>query len=259
MLESKYNLGLVSVSFRDYSPQEILKEMKKAQLTHIEWGADVHAPCNDINKLQEIASLQKEYGITCSSYGTYFRLGQTPIEELVDYIDASKILGTNVIRVWCGSKNGQNMTLDEKEFLLEQCKKAEQTARKNNVILCTECHMNTFTEFDSDAVWFMETINSPHFRTYWQPFQNLDEEKNLYIAKALSPYTEHIHVFNWKGDKRFKLGKAVKEWQLYLGKFSTPRTLLLEFMPDDKIESLQIEANALRKIIGDKNESNNFM
>ena len=65
MKENKYNLGLVSVSFRQHSPREILEAVKETQLSCIEWGSDVHAPCNDIKRLREIATLQKEYGIYC--------------------------------------------------------------------------------------------------------------------------------------------------------------------------------------------------
>ena len=42
-----FQAGLVSVSFRDHSPEEILVAMQQAQLTCIEWGSDVHAPCAD--------------------------------------------------------------------------------------------------------------------------------------------------------------------------------------------------------------------
>ena len=85
----KYNLGLVSVSFRPFAPEEILKAMANTGLTCIEWGSDVHAPYNNVEKLNQIVSLQKQYGITCCSYGTYFRLGETPIEELPGYIAAA--------------------------------------------------------------------------------------------------------------------------------------------------------------------------
>ena len=77
-----FNLGLCSISFRKNTPQEILTEMKNAGLLYIEWGSDVHAPQKDIKKLTNIANLQKEYNIKCSSYGTYFRIGVTPTEEL---------------------------------------------------------------------------------------------------------------------------------------------------------------------------------
>ena len=85
-MKEKYNLGIVSVSFRKLAPKEILEGARASGLSYIEWGSDVHAPCGDLEKLHEIASLQKEYGIECSSYGTYFRLGETPIEELKDKI-----------------------------------------------------------------------------------------------------------------------------------------------------------------------------
>ena len=50
--------------------------------------------------------------------------------------------------------------------------------------------------------------------------------------------------------KKEALIEAKEEWQSYLGCFSHPRTLLLEFMPDGKIETLKREADALRKIAG---------
>ena len=114
-MEKRYDLGLVSVSFRKNSPEEILNAASAAGLSFIEWGSDVHAPCHDTERLKEIAALQKEYGIVCSSYGTYFRLGETRIEELETYIQAAKILGTDLLRLWCGVKSGKDMTKEERE------------------------------------------------------------------------------------------------------------------------------------------------
>jgi hypothetical protein len=101
-----------------------LEVTKKAGLSCIEWGSDVHAPCQDIRRLHEIATLQKEYGIFCSSYGTYFRLGETPIGDLEKYISAAKILDTDILRLWCGTKSGAQMTETERMTLLAQCKEA---------------------------------------------------------------------------------------------------------------------------------------
>ena len=60
----------------------------------------------------------------------------------------------------------------------------------------------------------------------------------------------HLHVFNWHGGERFPLADGVEDWKRYLTVFDTPRTLLLEFMPDDRLETLPTEAEALRTIIG---------
>lgn len=251
MKENNYNLGLVSVSFRQHSPREILEAVRAAGLSCIEWGSDVHAPCNDIKRLCEIAALQNEYGIFCSSYGTYFRLGETPTDELEAYIKAARLLGTNVLRLWCAGKSGENMTDGERGCLLNACKKASEIAENNNAILCMECHKGTFTESPDDAVWLMETINSPHFRMYWQPFQWQSADENTNNAAKIANYAEHIHVFNWREEEKLPLAEGFADWQSYLKQFSKPRTLLLEFMPDNKISTLSREAKALRLIIGD--------
>ncbi len=251
MKENKYSLGLVSVSFRSHTPEEILKAVKDAGLTCIEWGSDVHAPCNDMARLQEIAELQKKYKIDCSSYGTYFRFLETPFDELKGYIAAAKILGTDTLRLWCGNRDGEQYSDREKQELIAQCKKAAELAEKEGVTLCMECHKNTFTERLEDALSLMREVGSPCFRMYWQPFQWQSVEENQTYARSIAPYTEHIHVFNWKDDKKLQLAQAVTQWRKYLNEFSTPRTLLLEFMPNGTVQELMGEADALRSIIGE--------
>lgn len=254
MNQNQYRLGLVSISFRQHTPREIMEAVKQAGLTCIEWGSDVHAPCRDMEKIQQIADLQTEYGITCSSYGTYFRLGETPIEELTDYVAAAQVLGTSVIRLWCGKKNGADMTKEELSALLADCRKAVEIAEKHGVIFCMESHHGTLTERMEDSLMLMKEINSSRFRLYWQPFQWLDAEKNLLIAQNLASYIELVHVFQWKAPKlnptRFSLYEGIDEWRTYLKAIPVPRTLLLEFMPDDQLSTLSTEAEALRTIIG---------
>ncbi len=251
MKNNDYRLGLVSVSFRQHSPKEILEAAKAAGLSCIEWGSDVHAPCNDTERLMEIAELQKEHGIVCSSYGTYFRLAETQIEELESYIQAAKILGTNILRLWCGRKSGKDMADAEKNDLFEVCKRPADIAKAADVTLCMECHKKTFTENPDDAVRLMETIHSPHFRMYWQPFQWQEPRENVINATKISNFVEHIHIFNWKGERKLPLADAVDEWREYIKAFSGPRTLLLEFMPNGTIEELDRETAAMKIIIGE--------
>ena len=252
MKEIRYKTGLVSVSFRQHSPKEILEAAKNAGLSCIEWGSDIHAPSREADKIKEIAAMQRDYGIACSSYGTYFRLGETPIEELGSYITAAKILGTDILRIWCGRKSGADMTGVEREELLSLCRKAASIAEESGVTLCLECHRKTFTENPDDAVWLMESVGSEHFCMYWQPFQWQSAEKNIENAKKLAPYVRHIHIFHWKGEEKLPLSDAVGEWQRYLCELGAPHTLLLEFMPNGSIDELAKEADALKTIIGEK-------
>lgn len=243
-----YKLGLCSISFRDKSPEEILSAMKNAGLSYIEWGSDVHAPKGDVEKINKIIKLQKKYRIECSSYGTYFRLGETPIEELEEYIATAKSLGTDILRLWCGNKNSEDYTEIEKTALFAACKMAAEIAEKEDVTLCMECHNGTYTNSKESAIELMKNVNSKYFRMYWQPNQLRSEEENIQYAKLLSKYTENIHVFNWKGNEKYPLKEATDVWKSYLSCFEKNKNLLLEFMPDDKIETLRSEADALKEI-----------
>lgn len=243
----KHDMGLVSVSFRNHTPEEILTAMKACGLSCIEWGSDVHCPPE---KAEEIAALTKSYGITCCSYGTYFRLGVTPMAELTGYIHAAKKLGTNILRLWCGNQNSEDYTAPEKEVLFNRCCEAAAIAEKSGVVLCMECHNKTYTNAKDSALELMKVVNSPHFRMYWQPNQNRSEEENLEYAAAISPYTVNLHVFHWKGKEQYPLCLAKDIWRKYLACFGGEQNLLLEFMPDGKIETLGTEATALKEIVG---------
>ncbi len=241
--------GLVSISFRDIAPEIIIEKVKEAGLSCIEWGSDIHAPCDNKEALYNIARLQKESGTECSSYGTYFRLGVNNTDELQKYIDAAKILGTDTLRLWCGNKSSLEFTEEEKNSLFDECRKAAEIAENNGVFLCMECHNGTFTDTKEAAIELMKKINSPAFRMYWQPNQFTSAEENKKYARLLSSFTKNIHVFNWTKDSRFPLSQAEDLWKEYLSYFNGNQTLLLEFMPDDNINSLKKEARSLNEII----------
>lgn len=243
-----YKNGLVSISFRGYPPEEILKAAKEAGLSCIEWGSDVHAPCKEHDRLEQIVRLQEKYGVTCCSYGTYFRLGITPLTELPDYIRAAKALGTKVLRLWCGNKKAEEYAADERAFLLSQCWEAAAVAEKEEVQLCLECHHKTYTETVEGALEVLRAVNSPAFRMYWQPNQFRTPEENFDYLEQVKDYITHIHVFQWKGKERFPLETGLEEWKTYLRELTGEHTLLLEFMPDDDLCSLNREAAALHKL-----------
>ena len=248
-----YHTGLVSVSFRSLSPEEIIQAAKKAQLNWIEWGSDVHAPYYDSERLDMIAACQKAAGLRCSSYGTYFTLGKDNPEDLDNYIAAAKRLGTTTLRLWCGSKGSQDYTSEELNALYEDCRTAAATAETHGVTLCMECHNGTLTDTKESALALMETVHSPAFRMYWQPNQYRTEKENIRYLQMLKPYIDHLHVFQWVGDQKYPLADGIAIWKTYLNMLDGDRTLLLEFMPDHSPESLPIEADSLRRIIQEVN------
>jgi len=244
------NAGLVSVSFRPLSPEEVIRGAADAGLKFIEWGSDVHAPCQNEERLAEIVALQDKYSVSCCSYGTYFRLGVNAMEELPAYIRAAKQLGTDILRLWCYNKNADDVTTEEKEFLFGECRKAAKIAEENGVTLCLECHKKSYTETKEGALELMQAVNSPAFRMYWQPNQSRTIAQNLEYVSLLKEYIVHIHVFQWKNAEKLPLETGLEEWTQYLSNLGGDHMCLLEFMPDNSIESLPREAASLKKLIG---------
>ena len=242
--------GLVSVSFRGLTPEAVASAAERAGLKFIEWGSDIHAPWEDAQKLEEVCRAQEAHGIRCGSYGTYFRLAVTPLEELLEYIRGAKKLGTTILRLWCGTKKQTDCSEEERAFLLDQCRQAAKIGEREGVTLCLECHRNSYTETKEGALEVMEAVNSPAFRMYWQPNQWRTVSENLEYVSCLKKYISHVHVFQWKQKQRFPLRDGLQEWKGYLHALSGQHMLLLEFMPDDDVASLPAEAEALRMLTG---------
>ena len=57
------NAGLVSISFRKLTIEEIFKLCHENGLENIEWGSDVHCKPSDSEAIDKIVSLSEKYGI----------------------------------------------------------------------------------------------------------------------------------------------------------------------------------------------------
>ena len=248
-MKNDHKLGLVSISFRSLAPKEILEAVKAAGLSCVEWGSDVHAPCTDPERIRQIAAMQNEYGISCSSYGTYFRLGVNPPEEIRDYIRAAKLLGTNLLRIWCGDKNDADMTEEERQRLICDGKAVAAIAEAEGVVICMECHNKTMTDCIEGAERLMSAVNSHAFQMYWQPNQFKSHACNCDYARRIRPYVKVVHVFHWINRDRFPLAEGAALWRDYLSCLDGSLPLLLEFMPDNDPRSLSQEADSLRLIL----------
>lgn len=244
----KFETGLCSVSFRPLSAEQIVRLAADAGLEAIEWGSDVHAKPDDPARLREIAAMTADAGLRVSSYGSYFRIGGTPEEELGAYIRAAKLLGTDIVRVWAGDRFSGEYSEEEAERFFALCRRLAARAEDEGVILCTERHVHTFTDRRESVVRMLDAVGSPNFRTYYQPDQFTDEEENVRLARDIADRTVHLHVFQWKGSGRYPLSDGIEEWRRYLS-FFDGGSLLLEFMPDDDPKKLRREADSLRTIL----------
>ena len=251
-----FHPGLVSISFRRYSVDEIIAACRRAGLRWIEWGSDVHVPAGNLAIADEVAAKMRAEGLTPAAYGSYFRLGQHTPAEFVPYIESAKHLGAGVIRVWGGTKGSAKTTEEERAKLVADARAIAGMAEAAGLVVTLECHGDTLTDHYESGIAFYEAVDHPALRAYWQPNQHMDEAYNLTAAKLYAPRAECLHVFHWSATARHPLSEGREIWGTYLNIFRPEAKareigLLLEFMHDDRLETLAETARELRGWVKD--------
>lgn len=60
--------GLVSVTFRQLCPDEIIELVRQARLGSIAWSGDVHVPLNDPDRARRIGRRTRSAGLEVAGY-----------------------------------------------------------------------------------------------------------------------------------------------------------------------------------------------
>src|SRR5262245_16795172 len=90
--------GLVSVTFRQLGPGEIIALAVEHGMRAIEWGGDVHVPVGDLVVAREVGRWCVDAGIIVEAYGSYYR----GIGDFAPVLETALALGAPRIRVWAG-------------------------------------------------------------------------------------------------------------------------------------------------------------
>jgi len=244
-IDMKINIGLVSISFRELTVEKIIEYVKDAGLSSIEWGADVHVPFGDAERAKYTARITKAAGLEIPEYGSYYRLGVSPSCDIEKAVTSARALGTNIIRVWAFNKGSEGVTEEEYNRTVEDAKRI--CLLYPDIVFCTECHNNTLTDDWKINVKLIKSVDMPNFGAFWQPNQLKSFEYNLESVKNLSGYIKSVHVFAWEGNRRLPLAEHRDIWLRYLKELAKNPSinLMLEFMHDDRVESLGQAAKEL--------------
>ena len=243
-------LGLVSITYRKLTPEQIIPLVKEAGLTAIEWGSDVHVPQTDLDNARRVGEMTRDAGLAVSSYGSYFRLGTG--QDFIPYLNAACALGAPVIRIWAGTKDSSLM--DEATFaaLAAEAKSVSRMAAERGITIAFEYHHGTLTDTATSALALVKAVDEPNCRLYWQPEFAKPQALILSDLELVAPYVDLCHVFTWNPDhSRRPLGDGTEVWREYLTRVPAweDKPLLLEFVPEDDPTLLAREAEALRTII----------
>jgi len=250
-----YTPGLVSVTFRKFSVDEILALMKRTELQAIEWGGDVHVP--DVQTAMEVKKKMEASGLVVSSYGSYYRCGEG--QDFASVLKCAAALGAPTIRVWAGDQGSLEADAAYREKVASDTRMITAMAMSEGVSISYEFHGGTLTDTTKSAQTLLQEAATEGLYTYWQPPVGSRVEGNMETIDLLLPLISNVHCFEWKALNgeivRRPFAEGVEHWSAYIQKLHDAGKsghALLEFVKDDNPEQLIEDAAALCRILGGK-------
>ncbi len=216
--------GLVSITFRKLTPEEIIPLVAEAGLSAIEWGADVHVRPGELMRASEINRMTREAGLRVAAYGSYYRLGLEPGDEhyqpFSQVLDTAASLQAPCIRIWAGTKASGDPAADDdyRQRIAAEARECARLAAMEHIRVALEWHACALTDATESGVRFLrDEINHPNCFTLWQPFNNRPMDESRAALEAVLPWLLNVHVFHWTGpdNERRPLEEGAANWADY--------------------------------------------
>ena len=244
--------GLVSISFRKRSAEELVADCAGLGLKTLEWGGDVHVPHGDLVRAREVAEATKKAGLTVSCYGSYFRAGVPDQPDFSGIADCAEILGAPTVRVWAGNLGSAECA--DRRPVVESLQEICGIAADRGITVTLECHNNTLTDTVDSTLQLVAEVGSDALRCGWQPQYKRSAEYRMTWLKAVLPYLSTVHCFCWTDKhERLALADGLDEWRSFaetLKSAGRDVPVMLEFIRGDSPEQFAADAATLRELLG---------
>ena len=188
---NSFKLGLCSVTFRKKSAEEVVRIAKQAGIDYIEWGGDIHV--KSVEDACKVKSLCDNAGIKISSYGSYFNSMDYDEAQWTEICEIASKMGASSVRIWLGKKDSEETSDSEYLTLLENTKKMCDIAAEYSLLVCPECHDNTFNNNTDSFLRMKNDLQSDNFKTYFQS-RYCRMEYDLDRIERTFDFIENVHV-----------------------------------------------------------------
>lgn len=188
---SSFKIGLASVTFRNKTVEEIVSLCKSANVKYIEWGADVHV--KSLDDAKKVKLLCDREDITISSYGSYCNPAEFNESQWIDICENASVMGADSIRIWLGKKDSEKTSDENYNTIIENTRKMCEIASKYDLLVCPECHDNTFNNNTDAIIRFKNALNCHNFKTYFQS-RYFRLEYDLDRIERTYDFIHNVHV-----------------------------------------------------------------
>ena len=260
-MNSLFKLGLVSISFRPLSVEEIIRLVDDARFDGVEWGGDQHVPHGDLKRARDVARLGAEAGLEVSAYGSYYRFedcasagdyGPDPIAVL----DTAKELGAPSVRIWAGQIGSANASEHWWQTVVDRTRELAGEASARGLRLDFEFHDNSLTDTNESTLRLLNDVDHPAVGAFWQTPLGVTHTYRLEGLKSLIGHVSNIHC-NYFGDNLWPgmrpLEEGEQDWREYLEvleKSDRPRWLSIEHVKDHDVNQFPKDAATLKRWVG---------
>lgn len=244
--------GLVSISFRQLSPSEIINLIRCAGLLGIEWGGDVHVPHGDTSAASGVLQAGRAAALEVAAYGSYYRVGHSEDEGLsFNHVLHTAIeLEAPTIRVWAGKKNSEDASPEYSRLIENELRHICEKAAQSNIQIATEFHGGTLCNTSSSTRQLIEAVGHPNLKTLWQPVTASSTSQNAESLRELLPHLSHLHVFHWDESGKRPLSEGEMAWREYFSLAENhAKWALLEFVENDDPQNFLRDAATLKSWI----------
>lgn len=196
-------IGVASVTFRNKTVGQVVEIAKNSGVEFVEWGGDVHVKTLDDARFAK--KLCDENNIKISSYGSYYRTGSSDKNEWEEICRIASEMGASSVRIWLGNKDSEEFTESEYEELSEEVKFLCEKAEAYSLLVCPECHDNTFNNNTEAILKLKNDLNCHNFKTYFQS-RYLRFDYDIERIEKTFDFIENFHVSyrDLKKEQRFK-------------------------------------------------------
>jgi len=241
--------GLVSVTFRQLEPDQIIELARQAGLQGIEWGGDIHVPHGNTSKGEEVRKQTLDSGLCVAAYGSYYKVGHSESVGLHfgSVLETAVALGAPTIRVWAGTLGPDQADTQYRRLVAEDAFRIASLAAEAGVSISFEAHEGSLTDGTEKASTFFTEMNHPNIYAYWQPPHGISVEACRAGLIAVLPRLSNLHVFHWwpTSHDRRPLWEGRDRWLTYLNTAQETKHnhyAMLEFVTGDNLAAFKEDA-----------------
>ena len=251
-----FEIGLMSVTFRQLNIEEVIATATSAGVTALSWTGDAHVPPGDTGAIDLARNASEAAGLRLEGYGAYWRAQDDDVEP---WLDTAASLGASRVRIWAGGQGSADVTEADRAGVTDRIARAADQAAERGLTLALEFHLNTLTDTGESTARLLDEVAQrrqsprPALQSYWQPRPGVGIDTAREELGILGDALAAVHVFSWDAQgTRYPLARNAEFWEQAIAALPAqdlPAELMLEFVKDESTAQFEQDVQSLREIL----------